>query len=423
MNDRDLLTEARAMPAPSAPQRVAPPLPASTPPAARPRRSGWLRLLVVLVILAAAVVALRLTVFAPAPVRVTVAMVTRGAVEETVTNSRAGTVKARRRAQISPEVGGRVVALPYRAGQRVPAGAVVLRLADAVPGAQLQVSQRELAAAEAQARQACLAAEQARRDVERNRTLQAQGIVASDVMDRLVTTAATQAAACDAAHGNAARARAASHLAAVDLDRTVIRAPFDAVVADVTTDVGEFVSPSPPGVPIPPILDLLDPSSLYVSAPMDEVDAGKLHAGLPVRVTLDALPGRQLAGRVTRVAPYVVDREQQNRTVEIEVELADRTVSAALLPGTSADVEVILAVRPDVLRIPTPALIEEKRVLALVGEAGKVGSLVERTVTIGLRNWDFTEIRQGLAAGDRVVLSLDREGVENGAKAVAEARK
>src|SRR5581483_3306601 len=287
--------------APEAPT-ISPPVgetPGHRPPAraAKPRRR-WLRWMVAALLVAAAVVALRLTVFAVKPVAVTVATVDRGPVEETVTNSRAGTVKARRRAQLAPEVGGRVVELPHRAGDRVRAGDVVLRLADALPRAQLEVTRRELGSAEAQSRQACLAAEQAHRELQRNRGLQAQGIVSTAVLDQLATAASTQDAACDAARGNVERARAAAGLAQVDLDRTVLRAPFDAVVAQVSTDLGEFVTPAPPGVPMPPALDLLDPSSLYVSAPMDEVDAAKLRIGLPVRVTLDSLPGRQLAARV-----------------------------------------------------------------------------------------------------------------------------
>ncbi|HSL84757.1 MAG TPA: efflux RND transporter periplasmic adaptor subunit, partial [Thermoanaerobaculia bacterium] len=200
------------------------------------------------------------------------------------------------------------------------------------------------------------------------------------------------------------------------LGQTVLRAPFDGVVADLRAELGEWITPAPPAVPVPPVLDLIDPSSIYVSAPMDEVDAGVLAPGLPARITVDSLPGRELDGTVARVAPFVLDVEEQNRTVEIEAELADQALARTLLPGTSADVEVILEVRDDVLRVPTAALMEGSRVLVL----GADGVLAQREVEVGLSNWDWTEVRGGLEAGERVVTSLDRTGVEAGAEAVAE---
>jgi HlyD family secretion protein len=395
----------------------APFAPSGGGPSPAPRKGRWTRIGLVAVVAVAAAATLRVTACAPEPLAVSVATAARGPVEETVTNSRAGTVRARQRAGLSPEVGGRVIELPFREGDRVPAGAVVLRLDSSLQRAQLAVAERDLGAAQAQSRQACLAAEQARRELARNSRLAGEGIVAADQLDRLESAAATQGAACDAGAQGVERARAAVGLARAEVDRTVLRAPFAAVVAEVSTDLGEYVSPSPPGVPLPAIVDLLDPATIYVSAPMDEVDAARLRAGLPARVTLDPLPDRRITGRIGRVASYVLDVEQQNRTVEIEVTLDDAVLAATLLPGTSADVEIILDTRGDVLRIPTQALIEERA--ALVVEEGR---LVERPLEIGLRNWDFTEVRGGLREGEAVVLSLDREGVEPGAEVVVEAQ-
>ncbi|HEX6198737.1 MAG TPA: efflux RND transporter periplasmic adaptor subunit [Thermoanaerobaculia bacterium] len=366
----------------------------------------------------AILVTLRLTVFAPEPVAVTVEEAARGRVEATVTNTRAGTVEARRRARLSTEVGGLVVELPHREGARVAAGDVLLRLEPRVPAAETELARRELATAEARSAEACLAAERAVRERDRLARLAAEGIVSEDLLDQAVSAADTSAAGCTAARAGVASARSAIGLAQARLGQTVLRAPFDGVVADLRAEVGEWITPAPPAVPVPPVLDLIDPSSIYVSAPMDEVDAGVLAPGLPARITVDSLPGRELAGRVVRVAPYVEDVEEQNRTVEIEAELADQDVAGSLLPGTSADVEVILEVRDDVLRVPTAALLEGSRVLVL----GADGVLAEREVEVGLSNWDWTEIRGGLEAGARVVTSLDRTGVEAGAEAEAEAR-
>ena len=88
-----------------------------------------------------------------------------------------------------------------------------------------------------------------------------------------------------------------------------------------------------------------------------------------------------------------------------------RDAVGPLLVGYSADVEVILEVRDNVLRIPTAALGEGGRVLVVDGDR-----LVERTVKTGLSNWEQTEVLEGLAVGDRVVTSLEREGVKAGAR-------
>ena len=362
--------------------------------------------------LAAFVYLLRLTVFAPAPVVVQVAGVARGTVEQTVTNSRAGTVKARRRAKLSPQEGGRVVALPKRKGERVRAGEVLLELDPSVLQARLDLSRRERDAAIAEESRACLAADRTTRELERNRRLAAEGIVSTDLLDQVQSSARTTAAACNAAKANAARAASGIELAERQLAYMTLRAPFDGIIAELAIEVGEWSTPSPPVIQVPSVIDVIDTSSIYVSAPMDEVDSARIRKGQPARLTVDSHPGRHFTARVVEVAPYVADSLEQNRTVEIELELDDAAVATSLLPGTSADAEVILSAREGAMRVPTSALLEGGKVLVLEG-----GRLVERTLQLGLRNWDFTEVTSGLAEGARVVVSLDRPEIMAGAKA------
>ena len=356
-------------------------------------------------------VALRLFVFDEEAIPVTVAPVTRGQVEETVTNTRAGTVKARRRAKLSPEIGGMVVALPFREGEHVSKGDVVLRLDDSLQRAELDLRERELDASRAQQEQACLAAERATRNLDRIRRLTEEEIASRDLLDDAETEARRAGAACDAAASTVARSEAAVVLAETRVAKMTLSAPFDAIVAEVDAEEGEWVTPSPPALPVPPAIDILDQDSIFVSAPMDEVDSARIALDQKARVSIDSFPGKHFWGRVVRIAPYVLDIEAQNRTVEIEVDLHDTSISSKLLPGTSADVEVLLEVREDVLRVPTQALMEGGRVLVIDDES----RLVSRDVDPGLSNWDFTEIRNGLDTTDSVVVSLDREGVEPGA--------
>jgi HlyD family secretion protein len=376
----------------------------------------WIRRAAILLLLVAVIVALRLTVFRPEPVPVTVFRVDRGTVESTVTNSKAGTIKSRLRAALSPEIGGRVAALPVRKGARVETGDLLLRLSDEDRIAEVRLQERSVEAAEASERAACLRAEQAQRELDRNLRLAQDRIVSQDLLDRLQNERDVSAATCQEARARVLQARNALDAARVALSKTRIRAPFDGVIAELDTELGEWITPSPPGVPLPPVIDLLDTNSMYVSAPLDEVDVGKVREGQPVRITMDAYPDRSFPGKVVRVAPYVQDFEEQNRTFEIEVEFDDSTFAAGLLSGTSADVEVILESKPDVLRIPTYALMEGGTVLVLHDDV-----LESVAIESGLRNWEFTEVTAGLSEEEPVVVSLDRPEVKEGARATVEA--
>lgn len=373
------------------------------------------RLLAMAAVAIGAAGVVRSTLLAPKAVAVSVQAVASGKVEESVSNSKAGTVKSRRRATLSPEIGGRLAEVAVRKGQRVKKGDVLLRLANEELSAQLGLRERTLEAVLAAEREACTGADLAAREFERSRKLSEDEVVSASLLDQAATRKKGSRAACEAAAARIGEARAALEVARVALSRTALRAPFDGVVAEISAEEGEYVTPSPPGLPIPPVLEIFDPDALYLSVPLDEVDVGRVKVGQAVRATLDAYPGRVFPGAVTRVASYVLDKVEQNRTFEVEVSLADPVFAASLAPGTSADVEVVLASKEQVLRFPRSALIDARRVLVLAG-----GRLAARDVKTGLMNWEWVEAREGLSAGDLVVVSLDRPEVKAGARAVAE---
>jgi HlyD family secretion protein len=375
-------------------------------------RNKWFRRIAILVLIVAVVVVLRMTVFQPDPVPVTVYRVSAGTVEEIVTNSKAGTVKTRARAELSTEIGGLVAELPVREGDTVEKGQVLLRLEDADFRAELQLRRRSLEAAEFAENESCTYADQTERDLVRYTELAQDEIVSEEMLDSFTSRRDTARAACNGARARTLEAGAALELARVNLNKTVLRAPFAGVVAELSAEEGEWITPSPPGLPIPPVIEILDNKAIYISAPLDEVDVGRVAAGPRVRISLDAFPGQSFDGRVTRVAPYVIDLEEQNRTFEIEAEFDDEEFASALLPGTSADVEVILDAAEEVLRIPSYAVMEGSKVLVLRDD-----TLVAVEVETGLKNWQFTEVRSGLEEGDAVVVSLDRVEVKAGVHA------
>jgi HlyD family secretion protein len=350
-------------------------------------------------------------------VPVVVGTIGRGRVERTVANTRAGTVNACRRAKLAPPAGGQIASLPVHQGDRVREGQVLLELWNADVAAQVRVAEEQSRSATLRAREACLGADVAERDAERARKLHRDGLLPDDQLDRLTSAAKTMRAACEAATAEIRQGEARVELARANRTRTVLRAPFDGVIAKITGEMGEFTTPSPPGIPTPPAIDLIDDRCLYVTAPIDEVDVSRVRVGQPARITIEALPGQRLDGRVRRIAPYVVDLEKQARTVDVEVELTNPADAKALLVGYSADAEIILDVRNDVLRVPTQALMEGGRVFVL---SGNPGVLEERKIEIGISNADFTEVRSGVHEGERVVLSVERAGVEAGVRAIPE---
>ena len=346
----------------------------------------------------------------PQPILVTLVSAERGSVTVTVVNTRAGTVDACRRAELSPALGGQISRLPVSDGDYVEEGQLLLELWNADLKAERTRAERDAIASRSRAREVCVIADVAQREANRLTQIEAQGLASVEAAEKAVGDAESRAAACAAARDVTTVSEARIAIAEAALERTRLTAPFSGVIAEINGELGEFVTPSPVGIPMPPTVDLIDATCLYISAPIDEVDAPLVKEGLPAIISLDAFPDRKFSGYVRRVAPYVLDLEKQARTVEIEAEIND-TNNDDLLPGYSADVEVLLANREDVLRIPTSVITESNKIFIFQKETGQ---LTLREVETGLSNWEFTEITAGLREGEQVVSSIDREGIGDG---------
>ncbi|NJD25817.1 MAG: efflux RND transporter periplasmic adaptor subunit [Betaproteobacteria bacterium] len=369
-----------------------------------------MRRLALFAVLAAVAIAAAFWLTRPKPIPVMLKEVGSGKVEATLANTRAGTVEACQRTKLSTIIGGRIEVLAVKEGDRVKKGQLLLKLWNDDQQANAALAQAQVALAVRRSDEACIAAVNAEREAKRQADLKARGFVSASREEAARTDAEVRRASCNSSKADIAQAEARLKATRVEQGRVALYAPFDGTVAKIVGELGEYSTPSPPGVPTPPAIDLIDDSCLYVKAPMDEVDAPKIAPGLPVRITLDALPGKVLPGKVRRVAPYVSAVEKQARTVDVEVDF-DEAQGGKLLVGYSADVEIVLAGRADVLRIPTSAIQEGGKVLVYAD-----GKLEERTVKTGLANWEYTEVTDGLKAGERIVTSLERAGVKAGVR-------
>jgi HlyD family secretion protein len=372
---------------------------------------------IILALIAAAAIAAYVVSQRPDALHVSAVPVSRGDVIASVTNTRAGTVDACRRAGIAPATGGSIVGLYVADGDLVRKGQLLLELWNADYKAQVTLAERDAAASQSTSRQACVTADVSKRTADRLVKLSEKKVASEDQVERAVGEAESAAAACDASKAVTRVKEAAVELARATLERTQLRAPFDGVIAEINGELGEFVTPSPIGVATLPTVDLIDNSCLFIRAPIDEVDAPSVRAGLKAWITLDAFKDRKFSGQVRRVAPYVLDLEKQSRTVDVEAVIDDPDMQV-LLPGYSADVQVILDERHDVLQVPTSAILDDSAVF-VIPEGG--GRLEKRVIQPGLSNWEFTEVVSGLKEGDLVVKSVDREGVADGVVAQIES--
>ncbi len=377
-----------------------------------------LRKRLLLPLLGVTAVALYYLATRPVPIAVELATVAQGTVAARVSNTRAGTIKACRRATITPSVPGQVARLLVHKGDEVLAGDLLMELWNDDLQAALKLANSQALAAQAKVDEACLQADTAAREAQRQSTLFGRGMTPEETRDKARSTAAALAAACTAAKASGQVSQDSIAQAEAALERTRLRAPFDGVVAEINGEPGEYVTPSPPGIPTPPAVDLIQPGCLYLSAPIDEVDAPQVQHCMAAEVSLDAFGERRFAAQVRRIAPYVQDYEKQARTVEVEVQFTDPDETAELLPGYSADVEIITQQHDATLFIPAEALVEGKQVY-LYDPASSTLSV--REVTVGLRNWQRVEITAGLKAGDQVVSSVGRAGVEAGALVTPES--
>ena len=349
----------------------------------------------------------------PKFVDVETVLIEKGEVRETVSNTRVGTVKACRRAFLAPAAGGQVAKLHVREGDSVRKNQLLLEVWNKDLTAQVKLQEFQIKANQATAEQICQLAAVAEREARRKYLQQKYNIVSEEELDAKETDAKAQRASCNASHETVAVSEANLDAVKAAVERTLVFAPFDGRVAEINVELGEYVTPSPPGIPTLPAIDLLDVSCLYVSAPIDEVDAPQIRTGMSACVSLDAFTEKRCSGKVSRIAPYVQEKEKQARTVEVEVKLTDPNDIKDLLPGYSADIEILIASKQQALNVPAEAVLENNRVLLMQAD----GLLVERTFKPGLANWNTVEVLSGLNVGDKVVLSVGRDGVVAGAYA------
>jgi len=197
--------------------------------------------------------------------------------------------------------------------------------------------------------------------------------------------------------------------ASMQLEKTRIRAPYDGIIAEVNLEIGQL-SQITTVIPKAP-LRIVDLQPRYVRAQVDEADLPKVKLGQESRVKILAVRREPFNGVLRKIVPYVSNVREQDRTSEIEVTIeTEETIPA----GASADVEIILEKRTNVLAVPARALFGRAQDKYVYVEESGLGK--KQPVQIGLSNFDYVEIFSGLSEGQKVLLPTDRSEALDGVK-------
>jgi len=155
---------------------------------------------------------------------------------------------------------------------------------------------------------------------------------------------------------------------------------------------------------------LIDQAPRYVRAEIDELDLSKIRTGAKARITVLTTQRAPFTATVRKVVPFISTIREQDRTAEIELAVDS---GAVLLPvGASADVEIILTQKTNVLIVPSRAVLGRKDSRYVFKYVD--GKAKKTSVELGITGYDNTEILSGLSENDTVVIPSDDLDVLDG---------
>ncbi len=302
----------------------------------------------------------------PPPETVTTAQVQSESWETALTA--VGSLTAVQGVTVSAELAGKVVTIAFEPGTSVRKGDLLIR--------------QDTTSEEAQLPGAIAQAELARSVLERDAKMLPKKIISQ--VDY------------DTAMANREQALAQANNIRTTIAKKTIRAPFSGRLGIRQVNLGQMLREGDPIV----TLQTLDP--IFVDFTLPQQELGRLHTGLPVRVTSDALRGTTVEGRITAMNPLV---DADTRNVKLQATLVNS--GERLRPGMFVNVAVGLPVRQQVLTIPATAVLYAPygdSVFVVVADKEKKGKVLrQQFVRLGEKRGDFVAVTSGMKAGEEVV--------------------
>jgi RND family efflux transporter MFP subunit len=322
-----------------------------------------------------------------------------------------GYVTAEREATVSSQIAGQLSHVYFQEGEHVHRGQVLARLDDSAQQAALDQANAQLAAAQAQLSQYQVQLAQARRDFARDQALVGQHLVSEQDYETARTQAATLAAQVLTQQRTVTVARTGVQAAQVQMNYTIVQAPFTGVVVDKAAQVGEMISPIFGGGTFEAagIATLVDMSSLEVDVDVNEAYIHRVTPAQPAVAVLDAYPDWQIPAHVIAIVPTA---DKSKATVKVRVAfqkldpkiLPDMGVRVSFLQETAGQSAGSAAVSlpAGTVLVPASAVVQrDGRSVVFVVQGNKVR---EAAVTPGVSEGDLRAV-QGIDSGTAVVQS------------------
>lgn len=297
---------------------------------------------------------------------VQVVKATRSPIEASVSGVTSGTVRAEKVAELAFGTVGRVRELNVELGDKVKAGEVLAQVENQDLLSRLEVAKEELDRSKRLSRDNAMS---------RSNLIQAQG-----TYDAAVTA----------------------------YEKSLIRAPYDGIIAEVNLEVGQL-SQITAVIPLAP-LRIIDVEPRYVRVEIDEVDLPKIRAGMLARIKILAVRREPFSAVVRKVVPFISSVREQDRTSELELNVESEGV---LLPaGASADVEAITETKENVITLVTKAILgrgDDRYVFRMDGNV-----LRKTPIKVGIFGYTISEVLSGLREGDEVAMPSDKVELKDG---------
>jgi RND family efflux transporter MFP subunit len=316
-----------------------------------------------------------------------------------------GYVTARRQATVSSKITGKVVAVLIEEGMRVEEGAVLARLDDTEARAQLSLARAQVISTRSQLAEIRAQLAQAERDHARQAELYRRELVAAQVLDAAVAQRDALRAKIAAVEEQVRVAEESVKVAEVQLDSTVVRAPFSGMVIAKAAQPGEMISPisAGGGFTRTGIGTIVDMDSLEIQVDVNESYINRVTPGQRVEATLNAYPEWKIPAEVIAIIP-TADRSKATVKVRIAIKARDRRI----VPDMGVRVAFLTA--PTAPAAATPGVLVPQEAVRGEGREGVVfvyadARVRRRPVTLGPLVGGDRHVVEGLRDGEQVVLA------------------